>query len=723
MFEKEILLLAQINTETEPNIEAVENAAFVFNGPQFFAALLAGVVLAFAFQLLFTNLGVAVGISMAGGHSSHGHRSSSSHNSEGFGHTIKKIGLMVGLGTLISVSLALFIASLLAVKLGLFASPLSGAIVGLVIWAAFFALIMLLSSQAIGSLLGSVANTATSGIQMIFGTATAALGAGAVNKQVVNTAEAAANAVKKELGMAIDPVTMRENIEDLLQSVKPTQLDVDQIARDFEQLLNEENLEEVVDSDSLSNIDRQTFVQLISDRSDISKQDAERIAGKLESVWRKKTNKSPHSSNPISDFANYLKSATKEQLVGKDFDGKLTSLLNVVGQKNAFPGNSQASSQGNNPLGQMASSFGASSLANIVMGRADLSDFDVEKIINQLKTAAAKLSEGTDKVATQVGIKETPSTTIKKDINNYLINAYPWQLQSKNLDREFRDLIYDVDADPEAVATELRQVNRAYFTQMLKEKGLLSRSQIREIANVLDVIRLEVMAAAEAAQAKAKSNELMTEVEDYLTSVPKSDLTPEKIQLEFKPMLEDFDATAEVLSSRLALLDRPTLSRMLELRGDMDAIEVPAIAGELEIARDQVLEANLQDVQQAQALAEKQWLQLQTYLRETRKGELYPDGIKRELKLLFDDSQAGCLAFRARLALFEHDALVQLLSQRRDLTEEQIDDPVENIADLIPDLEAKSSYWQISLDYRGWVDNLRLAEFGWLMSQPLTIFD
>jgi hypothetical protein len=681
VFDKEILLLAQINTETEPSIEAMQNASFVFNGPQFFAALLAGVVLAFAFQLLFTNLGVAVGISMAGGHSSHGHGHNHSHgrnhshNSEGFGSTIKKIGLMVGLGTLISVSLALFIASLLAVKLGLFASPLSGAIVGLVIWAAFFALMMLLSSQAIGSLLGSVANTATSGIQMIFGTATAALGAGAVNKQVVNTAEAAANAVKKELGMAIDPVTMRENIEDLIQSVKPTQLDVDQIARDFEQLLNEENLEEVVDSDSVRNIDRQTFVQLISDRSDISKKDAERIAGKLESVWRKKTNKSTHSSNPISDFANYLKSATKEQLVGKEFDGKLNSLLNAVGKKNS----SQDGSQGKSPLGQLAASFGASGLSNIVMGRADLSDFDVEKIINQLKTTAEKLSEGTDKVATQVGIKETPTTTIKKDINNYLINAYPWQLQSNNLNREFRDLIYDVDADPEAVAAELRQVNRAYFTQILQEKGLLSRSQIRDIANVLDIIRLEVMAAAEAAQAKAKSIELMSEVEDYLTSVPKSDLTPEKIQLEFKPILEDFDATAEVLSTRLALLDRPTLERMLNLRGDMDVIEASAIAGELEIARDQVLEANLQDVQQAQVQAERQWLQLLTYLRETRKGELYPDGIKRELKLLLDDFQAGCLAFRARLALFDRNVLVQLLSQRRELTEEQIDDTVDII--------------------------------------------
>lgn len=674
MFDKEILLLAQTNIiETESNIEAMQDASFMFNGPQFFAALLAGVVLAFAFQLLFTNLGVAIGISMAGGKGSSDSHSSSSHTSKGFGSSIKKIGLMVGLGTLVSVTLALFIASLLAVKLSLFASPLSGAIVGLVIWAAFFALMMLLSSQAIGSLLGSVANTATSGIQMIFGTATAALGAGAVNKQVVNTAEAAANAVKKELGMAIDPVSMRENIEDLLLSVKPTGLDLDKITQDFERLLEEENLQEVVDSDSVRNIDRQTFVQLISDRSDISKKDAERIAGRLESVWRKKTHKSTHSSNPISDFANYLKSATKEQLVGKDFDGRLNSLLNAAGQKN--------SGQQSGPMQQATASFGASSLANIIMRRADLSDFDVEKIVGQLKDTAAKLGEGTDQVAVQAGLKDAPTTTIKKDIKNYLITAYPWQLQAKNLNHEFRDLIYDVSADPEAVATELRQIKRADFVEILKQKGLLSQSQIRSTANILDAIRLEVIITAEAAQARAKSIELMAEVEDYLTTVPKSDLTPEKIQLEFKPILEDFNATSEQLSTRLTALNRPTLERMLALRSDMDAIEASAIAGELEIARDQVLETNLQNVNQAQALAERQWLQLQTYLREARRGELYPDGIKRELKLLLDDSQTDGSAFKVRLALFDRDALVQLLSQRGDLTGEQIDDIVDIIED------------------------------------------
>ena len=120
MFYNELVLLAQegVILERERDLEAVQDASFVFNGPQFFAALVAGVVLAFAFQLLFTNLGIAAGISMAGGSSSSSSSSHDHHDSGGLGSTIKKVGMAVGLGTLISVSLALFIASFLAVKLG-----------------------------------------------------------------------------------------------------------------------------------------------------------------------------------------------------------------------------------------------------------------------------------------------------------------------------------------------------------------------------------------------------------------------------------------------------------------------------------------------------------------------------------------------------------------------------------------------------------------------------
>jgi nucleoid DNA-binding protein len=679
VFYKEIILIGQVLVDPRPDIEAAQDTAFIFNGPQFFAALIAGVILAIAFQLLFTNLGVAAGISMMGGKSSSSsdHDHDSDHNSKGLGSTIKKIGLTVGLGTLISVTVALFFASFLAVKLGLFISPLSGAIVGLVIWGTFFALMMLFSSRAVGSVLGSVANTATSGMQAILGTATAALGAGTASKQVVNTAEAAAAAIRKELGMAIDPISMRENVEELLQSVRPAGVNVDQIAQDFERLLREENLQEIADNGGVRNIDRKTFRDLISDRSDISRQDADRIAARLETIWNKNTGNLTASRNPVDDFGQYLKSATREQLLGTEFSSQLDSLRDEMG-RNRRQDTNQNNNQSTNPITQ-AATLGINSLVGMIMGRTDLTDFDVDKIVNKLQQLQGHLGEQTNKVASGVGLKSTPDTTIKKDIKNYLLNAYPWQLKQQNLDHEFRDLIYDSAADPQAVATELRQIKRADFVELLQQKGLLSQSEIRNAANILDAIRLEVLATAEAAYAREQSIELMVEVEKYLNSTPKTELSPEKIEINFKPILEDYSASYQELSTRLAVLDRPTFERMLELRGDLNEVEVPVIAGELELVRDRVLETAQQNVSQAKALTERQWLKVQSYLRDTGKGELNPEGIKRDLKLLIEDPQTGTSALKSRLSHFDRDTLVQLLAQRQDLSEAQIEDTLDAV--------------------------------------------
>ena len=108
-----------VQVPVDSTINTAEKAALAFSGPKFFVALVAGVVMAFAFQFVLTNLGVALGISMAGGSSS---PSDSHKESDSLGGTIRKIGFALGLGTLISVTVALFFASLFAVKLSLITS-------------------------------------------------------------------------------------------------------------------------------------------------------------------------------------------------------------------------------------------------------------------------------------------------------------------------------------------------------------------------------------------------------------------------------------------------------------------------------------------------------------------------------------------------------------------------------------------------------------------------
>ncbi|MBE9167233.1 MFS transporter [Pleurocapsales cyanobacterium LEGE 06147] len=658
-----------------PPEAAAESTALIFSGPQFFSALVAGVMLAFAFQLLFTNLGVASGISLLGRSSdSDSHADSEQKHSASLGGTLKRIGFAVGLGTLISVTLALFLACLLAVRLSLFVSPVSGAIVGLVIWATFFSLMVWLSSTTVGSLIGSVVNTATSGVQALVGTATAAIGSRAASDRVVATAEAAATAVRRELGAAIDPVTMRENVEELLQSVRKPELDIEQITKDFERLLEDEELDVLANNDRLREIDRQTFVQLISDRTDLSKREIDRIADRLESVWKNKINKSSSSGNPVAELANYLKSASKEELLGSDLSQQLKRL-----REDIMPRRQSQSQQGSGPLTQVAT-MGLNSLIGMLMGRTDLSDLDIEKIVAQLQQAKDFLGEQTDKVATQVGVKEpTPFSPIRSDIENYLLNAYPWQLKQSNLNVEFRDLFYDPEADPQAVINQLQSIQRRDFVELLEQKGLLTQEQIQSTADQLEAIRLEVLATAEAAREREENIALLAEVENYLVNTPKEDLSPEKIWLNFKPILENPDITHDQLNNRLMQLDRPTFERLLTQRGDLNEVEISAIITELEMTRDRVLQESRETFGAAKAKAQRQWLHVQSYLRDTGKEELNPEAIKRELQLLLEEPEAGTAALQARLAQFDRDTLVKLLSQRQDVSEEEIEKIIDEV--------------------------------------------
>lgn len=669
-----IAWLAQI-APSATDIETAEQAALVFSGPKFFTALLSGVLLAFGFQLLLTNLSVAAGISYLGRSSD---SDSDKDDDESVGGTIRKISTGVGIWTVVTVTIALFIACFLAVKLSLFDRWWFGAIVGLVIWATYFSLLVWVSSTAVGSLVGSVVHAATSGFQAIVGTATAAIGGGVASRQMVATAEAAAGAFRRELTAGIDPVSIRENVEDYLQSLRPPELNLQAIRSEFENLLNDPNLKEVAKSGNLRDIDRQTFVDLVSSRSDLSKRDVNRLADQLEAAWKKTVNQLPAQRDAMGELVDYLKNSTAQQLLGREFSQKLDELVGELRQRRQSQEKDQ---QPASPMAQ-AMTLGVNSLIGLVMGRTDLSDLDVEKVVGQLKKVTNQVGDQAGKITAQVSSAQAalPYSTVRADVENYLLDTPIWKITNQQIiEREFRDVLYDPAADPGNVADELEQLHRSDFADLLQQKGMLTQKQIRDISNSLEAIRLEVLTEAEAAQERGRTLAIYREVEQYLLTTSPQDLTPEKIQLNFKPILEDSDADHGVLSNRLAQFDRSTLARIFSQRQDLSIEEADAIIPELERARDRALVESQEVQEAAKAQIEAQWLKVQSLLRDTGRAELNPDHIERELKMVLHSPQAGLAALRARAARFDRDTLVQLLNQRQDLNEEQINQTLDRV--------------------------------------------
>jgi len=662
---KPLLWVAQTPSLDTSNVTPAQASALI-SGPRFFVALISGVILAFAFQLVLTNLSLAAGISYLG-HSSDS--DSDSGEAESLGGNIRKIGTAVGLWTLATVTVALFIACFLAVKLSqeIF-SPGLGAILGLVIWGAYFLLLVWVSSTTVGSLIGSVVNTATSGFQAIMGTATAALGAKAVNNQVVATAEAAAAAIRRELGSAIDPTSIRENIEDYLEKIRPPELDLSKIRSDFENLLNDPQLKAIAGTPDIRNIDRQKFIELVSSRTDLSKKDVSRIADTLYKVWQQVVSQQSPTEDRLGELMDYLKSVPAGQSKTDELNAKLDRL---VAEKGGSKESDQKSAPG--PI-QSTIQQGLSALTATVLGRSDLPDLDVEKILRSLTTAKDKATQQADKLG--LPTPSQPYSPIRADVENYLHNTYAWQLSQEKIAQEFRDVLYDPAADSGIVRRELERLSRNDFANILQQRGLLTQAQIQRIADQLEAVRKDVLVIVTGIEEREIVQDLQRAVESYLLVTPKADLTAEGIEQNFKPLLQDPDADYETLTLRLAHLERQEIRAILLERNDVQLYEVDSILDELEKQRDRALVESKGLAEQAQYQAETLWLNVESYLRNTGKSELNPDAIRAEFKKLLEDPQAGITSIRARLSRFDRNTLVQLLSQRQDLSEDQVNQTI-----------------------------------------------
>lgn len=466
-----------------------------------------------------------------------------------------------------------------------------------------------------------------------------------------------------------DADSLKNTLQSSLQLPK---LDLKEIRSQFDSLLKDVDFESIAASDLLDNIDRQTLVDLISSRTDLSKEEVNRIADRLEDSLKQALEK----KNPTEQVLNLLQQSTPEELNSENLSERLQQLVTVGG------GNGK---QGNG-LMKPAIQYGIGAAATAVLNKVDIKDVDVDKVTQQLQKLKenvrdvdvekiiSQLKQLTDKTGTQIAqqVPGLPNQTIKGDVENYLQNSFLWHLNRITIQEEFKDVIYDPNADPRTVRRQLEELNSEYFTNLLKRRGDLNEAKVKEISEQLESIRTEVLETVRQSGASEENQDLRSRVENYLRSTGKEELNPDEIEREFSKLLEDPEASLEELQNRFSQFDRDTLVQLLAGRQDFSQEEANNAIAQLERTRDNVINRAREAQEQAKAKANELRQRVEDYLRKTKKEELNPDAIERELKTLLEDPQAGISALRQRLSQFDRDTFVQLLSQRGDLSEEEV---------------------------------------------------
>jgi ElaB/YqjD/DUF883 family membrane-anchored ribosome-binding protein len=491
-------------------------------------------------------------------------------------------------------------------------------------------------------------------------------------------------------------------------SLQLPKLDVKEIRGQFEKLLGDVDIKPLAGSDVLKNVNRQTFVDLIKSRTDFSQEEINQVADQLEGVWKQTFGKQQEQKDPNLELVDFLKFAAPDLLKSDELNAKLSQILES---------NSGSGSGGM----KRAMQLGVEALVNTVLSRTDLSDLDVEKISGQLQQLTAKGTEQAKSLASKVGDKvpALPFNTAKADVENYLLNTQPWHLNRETIKQEFRDVIYDPEASPGAVLRQLELFNPDYFVGILGRREGFAPEQAAEIAEQLEAVRQEVLEIVQAAAGEEQSQDLRSRIENYLRSTGKEELNPEGIERDFQALLEDRDAGFEALRDRLSQFNRDTLVQLLGQREDFSPEEADQLIGRLESSRDRVISRAQELQEQAKSKAQELRQKVEDYLRNTNKEELNPEAIEREFQTLLNDPEAGFKALRERLSQFDRDTLVQLLSQRQDLSEEQINqaiDRIESVRDNIihaPQIvadKAKEQYEEITAKIGEYLRSTNLEE-------------
>ncbi|MEM9803646.1 MAG: MFS transporter [Cyanobacteria bacterium P01_D01_bin.56] len=252
-------------------------------------------------------------------------------------------------------------------------------------------------------------------------------------------------------------------------------------------------------------------------------------------------------------------------------------------------------------------------------------------------------------------------------------------------DNAFRALLEDDSIDASDLEDRFTQFGYEYFFRHLQRRTDLEDADASQIASRLERTMNKVLADARGLQSaiQVRADQQWQDVQNYLRSTGKPELNPEGIKADVRKLLQDPEAGNERIKQRLARFDRETLIQLLGRRQEFSEAEVRQVVSDVEAAWYETLDTPAQLTAQAKAKYDQANRAIASYLRSTGKPELNPEDIQRDLNLLLNNPKAGLDAMQYRLSQMDRDTLVQLLSQRDDLSEAEVNQIIDDLLEQI----------------------------------------
>lgn len=496
--------------------EAEDLAPLFFEGASFFVCVLAGVLLAIAFQLLLTMLSVAGGITAIGDIAHHKDSGSQSHhhNDSSSSNTGKKITTGLGAWTMVTTCISLFFASLFAVKLGLIGVNFIGATIGLVIWATFFIVMTYFEMSAVSSLIGGMVSTVKGSLSSVFSTFSKS--EESMAKEVARTgAKAQSKEMRKQLEKLFSTHDIDKKVDDYVQKLEPQKIDIHKLKKEIKDLLTDIQVTEKADYDypnsvkkmileeadnsTLSKEDKQAIKDHVNGLKDIAQKDAsqqEKTKQGIEQLTSADREKIDRYQKKIQDT---LRNTNKEELQPEQLEKDIRRILNEPGETS-------------NIVKEKASAIDRDTLVKILASQ-NMSEEEADKYVSKVETVLRKISSSS-------GSSGGSSSTGKEGMKAKVKSMFSGVGSSANdLNRVYSDFtsLFQSSATGPDLKYKLEHYNKEELILLITTRTSMSRSEAEPIAEKIVSARDGVLEKAH--ELEAKVNQKMEEAKQKALEV------------------------------------------------------------------------------------------------------------------------------------------------------------------------------------------------------------
>jgi hypothetical protein len=568
-----IALPAALQAQPPEAGAVVEDLSFLAaTGGRLFFALIAGILMAFAFQWVLTALSAATGITLLGPSRKREKRSyyredryrdeENYHGEEGEGKgrwsrpgtawekPAMKVEAGVGAWVIATSSISLFLAAWLAAELIRFGGAAEAAIMGLTVWAGFMLSMMWLESSMLGSLMGGLFGTLKGGLQ----TAAAPLkdAAAGLAKSAAgplsSSAEEIAAKVREEFRTQGGTGGLQERIKEIAGRLPSRKLDRERVERETEGLFEDAEIREAARHGD--RIDRRRFQEIVASRADLAPDEQRIFVDTLHGRWNRLVEETRREGGSWSPAETYTGSRGQEAR-GSEQTAEVGSL----------------EARGTGLAGQGAMGAGdATAGASYQAGPY---------------SAPAQGSAGAGGGSAGSRTAPTPAFSARfQAFKEFLRNSDKRDLNPVRIEQEVESIVLHPEEGYATMVRSVRDMKREELAQVLRQRRDITLQESDSIADLIDAARTRMLSRSEMREHRAQETEdkALARIRDAVYAIRRPEVDLEGFRGSFSQMLEDPKAGFQSLKEKAPGLDRDSLIQAFSSQSGMSRQDAERLA-------------------------------------------------------------------------------------------------------------------------------------------------